>query len=90
MRTVCCVAVVEAGEAVAVATLTGLATLTNRVHSRITALDRRIDFVELEMAKTYVSKEEYIAAVAKLEDHMVRIEGKLDTFIQNYPGRYNN
>ena len=75
----------EAGVAVALAAITGFATLTNRLHKRIdevsnkvTEVDRRVDTAELTMARHYVYKEDFEKAFRKMEDHMVRIEEKLD------------
>ena len=75
----------EAGVAVALAAVTGFATLTNRlykriddVNSRVTEVDRRVDTAELTMARHYVYKEDFEKAFRKMEDHMVRIEEKLD------------
>lgn len=64
-----------------------MAALTNRLHSRINDLDRRVDSVELSIAQNYVSKNEHYAAMEKLEEHMIRIEQKLDAFIQQFPRR---
>ena len=41
-------------------------------------MDRRIDSVELRMATEYVSKTDLKALLKRMEDHMVRIENKLD------------
>lgn len=80
---------IEAGVATALALITGLAALTNRmhnridaVHSRIAALDRRIDATELDMARFYVPKTDFDRAFQKMEDHMIRIENKLDKLAQ--------
>ena len=76
---------IEAGVAAGLAVITGLAALTNRLHrridasiDRIEAVDRRIDTAELTMARHYVYKEDFEKAFRKMEDHMVRIEEKLD------------
>ena len=75
----------EAAVSAVVAVIAGLAAVTNRlhnrintVHSRITEMDRRIDSVELRMATEYVSKTDLKALLKRMEDHMVRIENKLD------------
>ena len=52
--------------------------LTNRIHNRINYLDRKLDDLELRVATSYVQKEEFSAAVKKMEDHMIRIENKID------------
>ena len=50
----------------------------NNVHDRISELDRRIDNVELSVAQKYVSKTDLQTMIDRMEDHMVRIENKLD------------
>jgi bacterioferritin (cytochrome b1) len=68
-----------------VAVVTAGATLNNRlhnrinsVHERISALDRRLDGIELTVATDYVRKAELSELLSRMEDHMVRIENKLD------------
>ena len=41
-------------------------------------LDRRIDGVELCMARAYVSKQDFKDTLERVEEHMLRIENKLD------------
>jgi bacterioferritin (cytochrome b1) len=72
----------------AVAVIAGGAALNNRlhnrinsVHERISALDRRLDGVELTVASDYVKKAELAELLARMEDHMVRIENKLDQIV---------
>jgi bacterioferritin (cytochrome b1) len=71
-----------------VAVLTAGAALNNRlhnrinsVHERISALDRRIDGIELTVASDYVKKSELAELLSRMEDHMVRIENKLDQIV---------
>ena len=78
---------VEAGVSAAIALVAAMAALTNRVHGRINALDSRLDRVELTAAQTYVNKSEYMESTRRLEDHMIRMEKKLDDFIRQYPAR---
>jgi len=68
-----------------VAVVTAGAALNNRlhnrinsVHERISALDRRLDGIELTVASDYVKKTELAELLSRMEDHMVRIENKLD------------
>ncbi len=68
-----------------VAVVTAGAALNNRlhnrinsVHERISALDRRLDGIELNVATDYVKKAELSELLSRMEDHMVRIENKLD------------
>ena len=71
--------------AAVIAAIAGGAALNNRlhnrinnVHDRISGLDRRIDTLELTVAQDYVSKADLTSIVQRMEDHMVRIENKLD------------
>ena len=68
-----------------VAVVTAGAALNNRlhnrinsVHERISALDRRLDGIELTVATDYVKKAELSELLSRMESHMVRIENKLD------------
>ena len=72
---------------VVVAALSGLGVLHGRLHSRIQELDRRIDGIELKVAESYVTKSELSAILSRFEDHMVRIENKLDNLQQTI--KYN-
>ena len=64
-----------------VAIITGGGFLFNRVHHRINDLDKRIDKVELRIAESYVSKNEFIRGLDSMEQHMIRIEEKLDKLV---------
>jgi uncharacterized coiled-coil protein SlyX len=44
-------------------------------------VDSRIDKVELRVAENYVQKQELSTALQKMEDHMIRIENKLDQIV---------
>ena len=63
---------------IALAGATGFSVLISRLHSRVTDLDKRIDSFELRVAESYLSKAEFSAALERVEQHMVRIETKLD------------
>ena len=78
---------VEAGVSAAIALVAAMAALTNRVHSMISALDNRVDRIELNAAQTYVNKTEYLESTRELKDQMIRMEQKLDDFIRQYPAR---
>jgi|TARA_X000001388_G_scaffold73510_2_gene65344 hypothetical protein len=78
----------EAIISVAIAGVAGGAALNNRlhqrinnVHDRISGLDRRIDAIELGVAQDYVSKADLSVMTKRMEDHMVRIENKLDQIV---------
>jgi uncharacterized coiled-coil protein SlyX len=66
---------------VAIAILSGLGVVTQRLHNRITYLDDRIDRIELRIASDYVTKTDLNDMVERVEQHMVRIENKLDKII---------
>jgi len=79
---------IEAVVTAVVAAIAGGAALNNRIHNRInnvhdriSGLDRRIDAIELSVAQDYVSKAELSTMVQRMEDHMVRIENKLDQIV---------
>ena len=61
-----------------IAALSGLGVLHGRLHYRIHELDRRIDSIEVKVAEKYVTKSDMSAMLDRVEDHMVRIENKLD------------
>jgi uncharacterized coiled-coil protein SlyX len=72
---------VESVIPVLIAGATGFSVLISRLHSRVTALDSRIDTFELRVASDYVSKTDLNEIVDRVEAHMVRIENKLDKII---------
>jgi uncharacterized coiled-coil protein SlyX len=72
---------IEAGVSALVAIIAGGAAITNRLHNRITELDRRVDAFELRVATNYVPQEQFSEAVNKMESHMIRIENKLDQML---------
>ena len=53
----------------------------NNVHDRINLLDRRIDNLQLDVANDYVKKADLAELLMRMEDHMVRIENKLDKIV---------
>lgn len=72
---------IEAGVSVAIALVAAGAALTNRVHNRINDMDKRLDTFELRVATSYVPKQDFETAVQKMEDHMIRIETKIDQIV---------
>ena len=79
---------IEALVSLSIAAIAAGAALNNRlhqrinsVHERISSLDRRIDGVELTVAQDYVSKTELKSMIDRMEDHMIRIESKLDQIV---------
>lgn len=71
----------EAGITLGIAIVSGVGILFTRVNSRVSDLDKRIDTVELRIAEKYVPKTELSQALTRVEQHMVRIENKLDALI---------
>ena len=72
---------IEAGVSAVIAFVAAGAALTNRVHNRINEMDKRLDTFELRVATSYVPKQDFETAVQKMEDHMIRIETKIDQMI---------
>ena len=72
---------IEAGVSAVIAIIAAGAALTNRVHNRINDMDKRLDTFELRVATSYVPKQDFETAVQKIEDHMIRIETKLDQML---------
>ena len=72
---------IEAGVSAVIAIVAAGAALTNRVHSRINDMDKRLDTFELRVATSYVPKQDFETAVQKMEDHMIRIETKIDQIV---------
>ncbi len=68
----------DAALTVVIAAISGLGILHGKLNSRIHELDRRIDQIEVKVAEKYVSKADLTAMMDRVEDHMVRIENKLD------------
>ena len=74
----------EGMAAVAIAGLTGLCVAGTQLHKRISDLDHRLDGVSLKIAEQYVTRNELSETFKRFEDHLVRIENKMDTcFKQN-------
>ena len=65
--------------AVAIAGLTGLCVAGTQLHKRITLLDNRLDDISLKIAEKYVTRNELSETFKRFEDHLVRIENKMDT-----------
>jgi hypothetical protein len=58
-----------------------IASIHGRSNSRMDLIDKRIDGVELRLAEKYVPRQELANALQKMEDHMIRIENKLDQIV---------
>ena len=72
---------IEAGVAAAIALFTAIVSVHSRLHSKISDVDTRVDKIELRVAENYVQKQELSTALQKMEDHMIRIENKLDQIV---------
>ena len=72
---------IEAGVSAVIALVAAGAALTNKVHNRIADMVKRLDTFELRVATSYVPKQDFETAVQKMEDHMIRIETKLDQML---------
>ena len=72
---------IEAGVAAGIALFTAIISVHNRLHNKISEVDTRVDKVELRVAENYVQKQELAATLQKMEDHMIRIENKLDQIV---------
>ena len=69
---------IEVAVSIGIAAVTGMAAITTRLHGRIHELDKRIDQVELRVAEEYVSKEDLLQMMDRVEGHLIRLENKLD------------
>ena len=69
----------EGMAAFAIAGLTGLCVAGTQLHKRITTLDNRLDDISLKIAEKYVTRNELSETFKRFEDHLVRIENKMDT-----------
>jgi len=56
----------------------GVISVSGRSATRMDNIDKRIDDIELRLAEKYVPRQELATALQKMEDHMIRIESKLD------------
>lgn len=65
---------IEAAVTLAIAAATGLGVVSSR-------LNERINSIELRVAEKYIPREEVSLILTRFEDHMVRIEEKLDNLI---------
>ena len=72
---------IEAVVPVEVAVVSGVGILFTRVNQRVSDLDKRIDIFELRIAENYVPKTELSTALERVEQHMIRIENKLDSLV---------
>ena len=52
-----------------------------RINTKIDSVDKRIDEVELCIARSYISKQDFATTLERVEAHMIRIEDKLDELV---------
>ena len=69
---------------IVVAAATGFAVLTNRIHNRISLLDRKVDGVELRVVCEYVSKNDFNNTLNRVESHLIRMEDKIDALARKH------
>ena len=72
---------IEAFIPVVIAIVTGTAVLFNKVNHRVTLLDNKVDKLELKVVETYTPKQEFATAMLRIEDHLIRIENKMDVLV---------
>jgi bacterioferritin (cytochrome b1) len=74
--------VVEAIVVGALGLVTGGYTVVQAMHRRVNTVDTRLDKIEITLARDYVPRAEFMAIQEKLEEHMLRIEQKLDRMLE--------
>ena len=57
--------------------------VSSKSSGRMDDIDKRIDGLEIRLAEKYVPRQELANAISKIENHMIRIEEKLDKIIFN-------
>ena len=50
-------------------------------NSRVTQLDHRVDKLELKLVESFTTKADFQVAMGRMEEHMIRIEDKLDKLV---------
>ena len=71
---------------VIIAVATGFAVLTNRIYGRISHLDQRLDGIELRAVQEFVTKDDFNNALTRMEQHLIRMEDKIDAIANNKCG----
>ena len=72
---------IEAFVPALVAITTGVAVLFNKVNHRVTVLDNRVDKLELKLVESFTTKADFASAMERMEQHLVRIEDKMDKLV---------
>ena len=65
----------EAVVAIGIALSTGLGVFASKINTRVNQ-------IELRVAEKYIPREEVSLILTRFEDHMIRIENKLDNLLQ--------
>ena len=72
---------IETAIPIVIAIVTGTGVLFNKINTRVTVLDNRVDKLELKLVESYTSKQEFTQAMIRMGDHLIRIEDKMDQLI---------
>ena len=73
---------VEAAVAASIAVIGGGYGIIQALHRRVNVVDTRLDRIELSLARDYVPRSEFAASQAKIEEHLIRLEQKLDRMLE--------
>ena len=73
---------IEAIVAGSLGVVAGGYSIIQALHRRVTNVDTRLDRIELGLARDYVTRQEFYKEHGKLEEHMIRIEEKLDRMLE--------
>ena len=66
----------EAAITLCIAVATGLGVVSGRLNSRL-------NNIEIRVAEKYITREEVSLILIRFEDHMIRIENKLDNLLRS-------
>ncbi len=66
----------EAVVAIGIALSTGLGVFASKINTRVNQ-------IELRVAEKYIPREEVSLILTRFEDHMIRIENKLDNLLRS-------
>lgn len=80
---------IEAIVPVVIALVTGTAVLFNKVNTRVTHLDSKVDRLELKLVESFTSKADFSIAMERMETHLMRIEDKMDKLVDKKCTPYN-
>ena len=56
--------------------------LFNKVNTRVTQLDHRVDKLELKLVESFTTKADFQIAMSRMEEHLIRIEDKMDKLVE--------